>query len=316
MEFSCARTVGSKTKRAFTLVELLVVIAIIGVLVALLLPAVQAAREAARRMSCSNNLKQIGLALQNYHDTVLAFPYGGTDGIKRSTPAMNDISWHVRVLPFIEQNAVYDKVNWGVAYNNAANTPIMHIQIKGYFCPSQSIVRSGSSGEKDAAQSVAGFTTHYYGVNGPQGTNATTGQVYTNHPNTSSGHGDIAGDGVLNTYEASNMAAVTDGTSNTFLVGEISFQKALQPTAHSLRVWTRGGGSTTTTSATKNIEFPINSTPYNGSNNFNDISFGSQHPAGALFGLVDGSVRLVSQNIDMSIYQAMASRSGGESLVD
>jgi len=302
-------------RRAFTLVELLVVIAIIGVLVALLLPAVQAAREAARRMSCSNNLKQIGLALQNYHDTLLAFPYGGTDGAKRSTPAMNDISWHVRILPFIEQNAIYEKVNWALPYNNAANTPIMHFQVKGYFCPSQSVVRSGSSGEKDASQGLPGFTTHYYGVNGPQGTNTITGQTYTNHPNTSSGHGDIAGDGVLNTYEASNMSAVTDGTSNTYLAGEISFQKACQPAnAHSLRVWTRGGGSSNTTSATKNVEFAINSTPYT-SGNFNDVSFGSQHPGGALFGLVDGSVRMMSANVDMSIYKAMASRSGGEPLV-
>ncbi|QDU31482.1 hypothetical protein ETAA8_66400 [Anatilimnocola aggregata] len=298
--------------RAFTLVELLVVIAIIGVLVALLLPAVQAAREAARRMSCSNNLKQYGLALQNYHDTMLAFPYGGTNGISKN----RDLSWQLRILPFMEQNNIYTQVDWNSSYNSAANYLVGHMFVKGSVCPSQTALRSGSSGEKSATETLPGFTTHYYGINGPQGTNVKTGQTYTDHALSTAGHGDIAADGVLNPYESISMAAVTDGTSNTFLVGEISFQKALQPTgSHSLRIWTRGGGAGNTTSSTKNIEFPINSTVYTSATpNFNDISFGSNHPGGAQFGLTDGSVRLITANIDMSIYKAMASRSGGEAL--
>lgn len=303
-------------RQGFTLVELLVVIAIIGVLVALLLPAVQAAREAARRASCSNNLKQLGLALQNYHDTMLAFPYGGTDGPKRSTPVMNDISWHARILPFIEQTPLYDKINWSQAWNSTNNLAVAHVKVKGYFCPSAVEERSGSTGEKLSTESTPVYTTHYYGINGPEGTNATTGQVYTMHASSASGHGDIMQDGVLCPWEASSMAAVVDGTSNTFLVGEIGFLKALKPiNGHSLRSWTRGGGSSNTTGGTKNVQFAINSTPYNGSNNFNDISFGSQHPAGAQFGLVDGSVKMITANVDMAIYLSMASRSGGEALV-
>jgi prepilin-type N-terminal cleavage/methylation domain-containing protein/prepilin-type processing-associated H-X9-DG protein len=308
--------VTSRHRQGFTLVELLVVIAIIGVLVALLLPAVQAAREAARRSSCSNNLKQIGLGLQNYHDTLLAFPYGGTDGAKRSTPAMNDISWHVRILPFVEQTPLYDRVNWSQAWNSTTNLAVAHVKVKGYFCPSATEERSGSTGEKLSTEAVQAYTTHYYGINGPEGTNSQTGQVYSMHASSASGHGDIMQDGVLCPWEANSMAAVTDGTSNTFIVGEIGFQKALKPSnGHSLRSWTRGGGSSNTTSSTKNVQFAINSTPYNGSNNFNDISFGSQHPGGAQFALVDGSVRMITANIDMAVYLSMASRSGGEALV-
>src|SRR5688572_21855433 len=123
-------------RRGFTLVELLVVIAIIGVLVALLLPAVQAAREAARRMQCGNNMKQIGLGLQNYHDTFLSLPYGARARQIAGTPAVtggNQVgpSWYVGILPFCEQKNLYDlmdardKVAANARYDQAGNNITM-----------------------------------------------------------------------------------------------------------------------------------------------------------------------------------------------
>jgi len=109
--------VGQVRRGAFTLVELLVVIAIIGILVALLLPAIQAAREAARRSQCSNNVKQLGLALHNYHDTYSSFPFSWMADLSRP-PLMNAQVWGVRILPFMEESALYDQYDNNVAAVN------------------------------------------------------------------------------------------------------------------------------------------------------------------------------------------------------
>ncbi len=119
----------SRKLRGFTLVELLVVIAIIGILIALLLPAVQAAREAARRSQCSNNLKQIGLALHNYHDTMNVFPPGSING-------NNELGWTVFILPYIEQSALYDQVNFNQAARGNIDSTEARTRIETYLCPS------------------------------------------------------------------------------------------------------------------------------------------------------------------------------------
>ena len=120
-----------KRRNAFTLVELLVVIAIIGILIALLLPAVQAAREAARRAQCNNNLKQMGLALHNYHDSYKKFPPGNMSGL-----VFSGISIHARLLPYLEQKNVQDLINFGVPYNDPTNDMARLSPVSLFLCPS------------------------------------------------------------------------------------------------------------------------------------------------------------------------------------
>ncbi len=295
-----ARFVFGSARRGFTLVELLVVIAIIGVLVALLLPAVQAAREAARRSSCNNNLKQIGLALHNYHDTIGCFPPGGLGGIG------NKLSYEVLILPFIEQKNMYDALNMNVlVYNDPVNMAVALTIPKGFHCPSA--VQLDSIAAADVSGALRTKTSHYYGVMGPKGINPATGAAYglTTAP---AGHGGFSTQGILGNNTKNGFNNFQDGSSNTLMVGEISWAKA-----NHYRVWIRGCDGTPCGSC-KNVLNAINAVPYNGSNNFNDVSFGSNHPGGALFVKGDGSVSFVPQTIDFNTYLSISSHDGGESL--
>src|SRR3954447_18482551 len=134
--------INSSKRRGFTLVELLVVIAIIGVLVALLLPAVQSARESARRMQCSNNLKQIGLGLHNFHDTNLTQPAGGITssakppGVKFNVPNNEIHGWGIFIYPYIEQKAAYDQYHFDQHWYDAGNTLVREQFINTFICPS------------------------------------------------------------------------------------------------------------------------------------------------------------------------------------
>src|SRR6202011_965831 len=124
-----------QARRAFTLIELLVVIAIIGVLIGLLLPAVQKVREAANRLKCTNNLKQIGLALHNYHDAYATFPPGGvTEGPCCETPS--GAAWTIYILPFLEQDALYRKYDFTKYNEDPENALVRTSPVKIYVCPS------------------------------------------------------------------------------------------------------------------------------------------------------------------------------------
>ena len=291
----------------FTLIELLVVIAIIGILIALLLPAVQKVREAANRMKCQNNLRQMALALHAYHDAEGRLPPGVASGLG------NFLSFHVSILPYLEQSNLYQKFNLSARYDNAANLALGLALVPVYQCPTATqLTTEYGSGEWSGGQAT--LTTHYYGVAGPLGTNPQTGQQYSFRP---TNQGNEATQGVLGIGTMIRLTDITDGTSNTFMLGEMSWTKA-----NYYRVWTRGTYDDTTnpdrdTTCCRNVENALSSTPYNGSDNANNVSFGSEHTGrGANFALADGSVRWVSPNITLATYLSIASYNGGEVIND
>lgn len=317
-------------RRGFTLIELLVVIAIIAVLIALLLPAVQQARESARRTQCKNHMKQLGLSLHNFHDVFLRFPGGAQEDVYKSPRIDNTFirgtSWIVFILPYMDQAALYSQYDFTVAYNAAPNGTVVGARvIPGIYCPS-------GPAPKTYLDPNAGVTTnsstHYYGVMGPGG--ATNPSVITynginysyviGNPVT---NGSYSVEGVLGQYRDNpgsvtteffaGMRDIIDGSTNTFLLGELS-KTPPAGVSNFYRTWIRGnnGGSGTT----KNVTNPINSTFYNGSNNFNDISFSSNHTGGCHFTLADGAVRFVSENIDLNLLKALASRRSAEVIAD
>jgi len=204
---------NKQSERGFTLVELLVVIAIIGILVALLLPAIQAAREAARRMACTNNLKQIGLALQNYHSTHNAFPIGYGD--YQSTGSVGAWPWCVRILPFLEEQTFFDMIPWNESPNNKPVIEIMDqvfkTEVEAYKCPSDELVQTlwnqGSS-YNDYGTSWGHFEKGRTSYGGNFGTGRLDGSAHLI-------------DGVFYTDRSSNIREITDGTSQTLIVAEI-----------------------------------------------------------------------------------------------
>ncbi|MEW4564467.1 DUF1559 domain-containing protein [Bremerella sp. JC770] len=288
------------TPSGFTLVELLVVIAIIGVLIALLLPAVQQAREAARRMSCTNNLKQLGLALHNYHDTYGSFPPSGIDGGKSHG------LW-IRTAPFFEAGTIYDQYNFSGTWRD--NLPLCsQSEMQTLHCPSGSQLITTLASEQPCP------TTHYFGNAGPIGLNATTNEDYardTARENVSM-FGEVGDEGLFKLRSDLSFRDVTDGTSNTILLGELSwnaypFYRAWNRGLH----WTSSGLYLATT---KNHRYPINIGVKNPSFTMvaNNGGYGSQHPGGTNFTMADGSVVFLPETIEFSTYLALASRGGGE----
>lgn len=291
-----------RARTAFTLVELLVVIAIIGILIALLLPAVQAAREAANRASCVNNLKQIGLALHNYHDVFKKLPPGylGWEPVTRQPywDGETGWAWASMILPYLEQNNVSNNT---VSFNHALLDPVNDVArtlyLPGFRCPSDSGPERFTLGTAaDPALALTDLATaNYVGVFGTQEIEdcelLAPGQI-------------CVSDGVFYHLESVSFAGVKDGLSNTFFVGE--------------RAW-RHGGSTWTGVASGGDEsiarvLGIADHPPNAFGGHLD-DFSSEHPAGTNFLLGDGSVRMITETIDLAIYQAAATRAKYEPLV-
>ncbi|MBW3595811.1 MAG: DUF1559 domain-containing protein [Planctomycetes bacterium] len=323
-----------KTERGgFTLVELLVVIAIIGVLVGLLLPAVQMARESARRTQCSNNQKQLALALQNYHDTEKSFPWGAAAGW--------GYSWHAYVLPFMEQQNLYDTLVWtDVNYSppppppagTAAVTAVAAAQtrIESFYCPSQGdpefVDRDGINPR--AVGNYLGNVGCFFKSRFAAAQNANRPPTLTDDTYVEFSEGD----GVLipqafvknKPKPPIRMSSVRDGTSNTLLLSEAIFD-ILGPCTECDRFYLycpeidvggrRGWGDDYSEVLATTI-YPPNFDPIaqglaNPSSIF-ELTFSSFHPGIVQVALVDGSVRSVAETIDRDIWQAVGTRNGKE----
>ncbi len=337
-------------RRGFTLVELLVVIAIIGILVALLLPAIQAAREAARRADCLNRLKQISLAAINHHDARKHFP-AAVEMIKddaRSTPA-NPLyaywGYLVPLLPYMEQQNLYDRIDlkafWQSEPNNAF---LLSTEVPMFRCPSHADMDAtfvDPVGSSKTEELPTALRTHYQAVMGAKvscpapaadaawplntytmcltkagatgacsaGGSATNGVMY------------VSGGGGVYTPSRTRMKDITDGSTHTFLVGEMSWNVGPQ------RIWAVGTSTSQSTGSVytfnysaKNVGmWPLKQAyraeqgapaqlPYEN----NDLSFGSHHGGGAHFAMCDGSIQYINEDISVEMLRALASRKSGE----
>jgi prepilin-type N-terminal cleavage/methylation domain-containing protein/prepilin-type processing-associated H-X9-DG protein len=290
---------------AFTLVELLVVISIIGVLMALLLPAIQAAREAARRTQCINKLKQIGLALQNHHDAKKHFPSGANINNDPIDSSRAGISWNVMVLPYLELGSLYSEIK-PLPNGAASSTAHESTLVDAYICPTADEQTSHEKGANYSSVAGAGRNDD--------------GKMGFTSPNC----GDVFTDGVFYADSRTPIARITDGTSNTLAIGERTYF---------WRIWLFGTSkrgnpiNEICSGSAHNILYPINADQYQfGFYKFdnrappgapktmllNDLQFGSDHPGGANFSFADGSVHMLSETIDMTVYKDMSTKDGGE----
>jgi prepilin-type N-terminal cleavage/methylation domain-containing protein len=290
-------------RTGFTLVELLVVIAIIGVLVALLLPAVQAAREAARRSQCQNNLKQLALAVHNHHDTYGKFPY------TRSGGGQNRHTWALLLLQFLEQNNVLNVyrtaipgVNQTDGMNNHTSTDaqivaVRQTPIKMYLCPTRRTTPMLSPITLGSA--VLGIPSDYAACSGDTNIAPTTGAfplVNSNHL--------LAG---------IRMAEITDGTSNTILIGEKHIPLRLPSGLPGLNDFAQDGviysGSENQTYHRRGgVSWPLAISPTVAAN----TQFGSWHPGVCQFAMGDGSVKVARNSIPGAILGLLANRLDGQ----
>jgi len=288
------------SRRGFTLIELLVVIAIIAVLVALLLPAVQQAREAARRSSCKNNMKQLGLALHNYHDTTNILPCGRF----HSGVGTYRWGWMPMILPYLDQAPMYNLIDFNVNGWENGNYDFFKQPQSAFLCPSDALRDEVREEEGFAAPTWILAQTDYAGVIGDYQNSTGLGQ--------SPGYGNVGYHnrirGMIGRWGTSaTFAKVTDGLSNTMMVGECIGAMCI----------TQNWGTQSWGTTAHPINFMNESLQQNLPTQANarwdeSIGFRSFHVGGCHFLLGDGSVRFVSENIDGATYRALASRDGGE----
>lgn len=316
--------------RGFTLVELLVVIAIIGILVALLLPAVQSARESARRMQCANNLKQVGLACQTYHSSKGQFPPGamslGEGGSPRARADFYQTGWTIEILPYIEQQALYDLyVREGGGGFNPMNQQVVQTTIDGYICPTDNTATGLRQPWKSGAESSLRWApSSYKGVAGaPAEVASPVGLVWWDAARWSDKifpakkSDEYNRRGPLHVvhpekgFPAEKIARITDGSSNTVLVGEymtISGDDFRRP-VWGLSYRNFSLSHTMSEGALRRPDFEICEAVLGGSGSIYSCkrAFSSFHAGGVInFAFCDGSVSAVQDNIDGFVFEAWA----------
>ena len=330
--------ITAHVRRAFTLIELLVVIAIIAVLVGLLLPAVQKVREAASRMSCSNNLKQIGLALHSYHDANSKFPPGYREDFNtnsNSTPDMDQgpgWGWAAYLLPYVEQGNLYNQINFNQGVTVGNNIAASQTSLKIFQCPSDGLQQNFAVYDSTFTNPICTVAhSNYVGCDGwIECFNGCGGNPGTNGNDGLPGPSGAAGVGVFYRNSHVKITDITDGTSNTNMVGERSSN-------HSPSTWTAAvpGGRCPAWMANQpptpyvpppgppydnadfgealvlahgnathlpNADFPI----------YDPDTFYSLHPGGVNDLFADGSVHFLSSGINPTVYQALSTIAGGE----
>jgi len=369
-----------RKRYGFTLIELLVVIAIIAVLIALLLPAVQAAREAGRRAQCTNNMKQIGLAVANYTDTFGSYPPGGiTDPVGKSpwNQYANALNWRAMILPQMEGTAAYNAINFSVNADGGSGYTVQSfgfytvysLTFNSWLCPSDG---TNGQGKLPNGQFPDGNSNNPKGQYTNQIKDRTTGQYtswipvsnyggsfgdnyaggplcggclpWETYPNPAVGKQKIGWDGYWGTYygqpggftagagimrgifdyrgtqPTATIASITDGTSNTVVVGEV-----LPARAADSNFWFQNGGIHGMTVPINWNSNSVDPAAANCKDHWQDSTaplgcrfgaaakgFGSLHAGGANFLFGDGSVRFLKQSVGMPVYAALGSRQGGE----
>jgi prepilin-type N-terminal cleavage/methylation domain-containing protein/prepilin-type processing-associated H-X9-DG protein len=276
-------SVRRKPRAAFTLIELIVAIAIVGILVALLIPAVQSSRETARRTACKNQLRQLGLALHMYHEVHRCFP-PGSYVMGSGFPMQTGWGWGAMVLPYIEQNAIYSQIQFGAGTGVGDNLALIAKPITAFRCFSEIGPETIRCAPPDAPpfQLASG---NYCGS-----------------------------EGVLSGMSATRMAQITDGTSQTLMLGERLVQPGGPTSLPFTSAWC-GQVAFGDDYDLRSVPFllPDDTHQINGSPH-DPLCFGSRHPNGANFAMSDGSCTFLAESIDLKTFCALGTPNGGETV--
>jgi prepilin-type N-terminal cleavage/methylation domain-containing protein/prepilin-type processing-associated H-X9-DG protein len=312
------RTLAKRS--GLTLIETLVVIAILGTLIGLLLPAVQKVREAASRTSCANNLKQLALAAQMYHDTSGRLPPGQIGPYQWRVPNQSYFgwgpssygwSWLSRILPFIEQDNLFKA--GGIPNKTLAQSGIAADRIVLFLCPSDTAYNAPPRTNTGNLESFPVGNTNYKGVSGANwGFDSSQNLWFTtwwqNEGTNGSYDGLNHGDGAMfrtDILQLRDLLSITDGLSNTFLIGEDI------PALNNWCSWPYATHAYGTCAIPPNARQP-NGQPLDPNDWYNNHSFRSRHPGGLQFAFADGSVHFIPNAIALPVYRGMATIQGGE----